>query len=99
MERILFIGGPEIRASVRARCIEVSQFIGCDFVTNVNCISVPPPRKKIFICIKPNLSEEHLHYLSTKGTLIWDIHDDVPPRNNITAYIASTESVGMTTEN
>ncbi len=89
LRRIVFVGGPEIRASIKIRCIQIAQFLGCDFVVNVSNISEIPPRKSIFICVKPDLTEEHLHYLSTEGTVIWDIHDVVPPKRNIGAYIVS----------
>ncbi|MFC1680611.1 glycosyltransferase [Pseudomonadota bacterium] len=45
-----------------------------------------------FVCTKVGLDPDELSALSKRGTLIWDIHDEVPPDAPIDRYLTSTRS-------
>lgn len=89
--KIIFLGGSIKRASVRIRCMQIAEALGCDYMCNVNSIQNIKPTKRVFICIKPELSEDELCELSNRGIVIWDIQDEPPPIKNIYAYIASSK--------
>jgi hypothetical protein len=91
LQKVLFIGGRSHFPSVRVRCIEVAQSIGCDYLTDVDSIQDIPMGKEIFICVKPLFDKNVLEDLQKQGVVIWDIHDNYSPRNYIDYYLVSSQ--------
>ena len=73
IERVIFFGGSNL-PSVRYRCVEVAEALGCDYILNVDSLEKIPANKDIFICVQPRLKVEHMELLSKRGTIVWDIH-------------------------
>ncbi|MGK7877262.1 MAG: hypothetical protein AB4426_29385 [Xenococcaceae cyanobacterium] len=59
-QKVLFIGGRSHFHSVRVRCVEVANAIGCDYMTEVNSVQNIPREKEIFIGVKPLFNKEAL---------------------------------------
>lgn len=91
LQKVLFIGGRSYFPSVRVRCIEVANAIGCDYLTEVDSVADLPQNKEIFICVKPLFKKEALEDLQKRGIVIWDIHDNYCPRNFIDYYLVSSK--------
>lgn len=91
LQKVVFIGGRSYFPSVRVRCIEVANAIGCDYITDVDSIADIPKDKEIFICVKPLFNKEDLADLQKRGVVIWDIHDNYCPRNFIDYYLVSSK--------
>jgi hypothetical protein len=96
LRRTIFIGGPEVRSSVKIRCIQIANHLGCDCIYNNIDINHIPNHKNVFICVKAKLSDDDLSYLTNKGIVIWDIHDTIPPLQFIDYYL--TSSIGAYNE-
>jgi hypothetical protein len=90
LKHILFVGGNKDRlGSVKIRCEDIGRRLGCDCHFDAKLASDIPGGYRAYVCIKPNLSPEEIHKLSSRGLVIWDIIDHPPP-SGLPWYIAST---------
>jgi hypothetical protein len=92
---VIFVGGGWPRLiSVRIRCVDIAEYLGCDFRVNVASAGEIPAQYKAFICVKTRLNEIELTRLAKRGPIIWDIIDRPPPPVPcIGTFIASTKGV------
>lgn len=90
--KVVFLGGSIARASVRIRCLQIAEALGCDYLLDVSHIDQVPKDKQIFVCVKPNLSNVDLIELSQRGSVVWDVHDFLPPNEGIDLYIVGSKS-------
>ena len=94
----VFLGGALKRASVRIRCLQVAEALGCEYILDVSSIEQVPKGKRLYFCVKPDLSEKDIVILSRRGTVVWDIHDFMPPKHGVSVYLAcsrtTTEELG-----
>ncbi len=91
---VLFVAGNVERlASVKIRCREIATQLGCDCYYDAKDPLAVPNRYKAYICVKPTFGAQGVDQLVDRAAVIWDILDDAPPRDKVTAYIASTTSV------
>jgi hypothetical protein len=90
LQSVVFLGGDSTFPSVRLRCVEVAKALGCDYVTDINALDDVPIDKRIFVCIKPELTEAELAILQSRGTVVWDIHEK-HYYNNVDYYLVSSQ--------
>lgn len=90
--RVVFLGGSMARASVRIRCLQIAEALGCDYILDVSSAEQVPKNKDVFICVKPNFTEEDVLRLSKRGSVVWDIHDFMPPSEGVDLYIVGSRS-------
>ena len=91
LKKVIFLGGPSHLASVRIRCIQVANSLGCDYITGVNSLQNIPREKEIFICVKPFLTPEAFETLQKRGIVVFDIHDNYCPPDFIDYYLVSSQ--------
>lgn len=90
---VLFVAGDvNWRASVKIRCQEIALRLGCDCLFDAKDVDDVPRNYKAYICVKPTFASLGAVELGRRALVVWDILDDDPPRENIFAYIASTET-------
>lgn len=89
LQEVIFLGGDSTFPSVRLRCVEVAKALGCDYVTDINSLDDVPLGKLIFVCVKPELTEEELSVLQTRGVVVWDIHEK-HYYHNVDYYLVSS---------
>lgn len=95
LNEVLFVGGnwPHL-SSVKIRCVDLAQYIGCDYQVNVHSVDEISPKYKAYICVKAKLSLDELENLSRRGLIVWDIIDRPPPEcAAIKNFIASTARI------
>ena len=90
--RVVFLGGSMARASVRIRCIQISEALGCDYLLDVSDIEQVPKDKHVFVCVKPDFSKKDLTELSKRGAVVWDVHDFLPPSEGVDLYIVGSKT-------
>jgi len=90
LRRVLFIGGnAEKMASVKIRCVDMAKRLGCDFHLCARRAHRVPEGYDAFVCVKSELPPSEYAELAKRGKVVWDIIDVPPPREHITAYLAS----------
>jgi len=95
LRKVVFVGGnPRTHPSVQIRCVDVAGRLGCDLSLCAKFASHIPDRYAVFVCVKPQLEPGQLSQLACRGVVLWDIVDVLPPRKNISVYLASTELAG-----
>jgi hypothetical protein len=77
-------------AAVQIRCVDIARRLGCDFKLGVRSAEQIPDHYSVFVCMKTHLPVDHVRRLAQIGTVVWDIIDHVPPRENIGVYLASS---------
>lgn len=92
LSRTIFVGGLERLPSVRVRCIEIAEAMGCAYMVNVTSPNQVPSEYNRFICVKPRFGESAVGQLKKRGAVIWDIHDEQPPSEGVCRYLVSTRS-------
>jgi hypothetical protein len=90
LSKVIFLGGdPAQLASVKIRCVDLAQRLGCDVLFRARTAEAIPDRYSVFVCVKPRLRPEELPKLARRGRIVWDIIDSFPPRESVAAYLAS----------
>jgi hypothetical protein len=90
LRHVLFVGGDARKmASVKIRCVDVAKRLGCDYHLCARRAHQVPEGYNVFVCVKAELPPSEYTALARRGKIIWDIIDVPPPREPITAYLAS----------
>jgi hypothetical protein len=79
MEKVLFVGGSALLPSVRMRCVDLAERLGCGYRTDIQSVKELPRGYQAFVLVKPALSAEELRRLAQVGPVIWDVIDRLPP--------------------
>jgi hypothetical protein len=85
---VLFLGGESRFPSVRIRCQQVARALGCDYLLDSNVPRTIPTGKDVFVLVKWRGDRAALR---RRGAVIWDVIDDLPPVDEVDAYLYSTE--------
>ncbi len=95
---VVFLGGPLARASVRIRCLQIAEALGCEYRLDVSGLDGVPTGKRVFVCVKPELTEDDLGRLQHRGKVIWDVHDHMPPERHVDVYLACSQRAASAVE-
>lgn len=87
---IAFVGGPLCRASVKIRCVQIAKALQCDYFVEVCSPDEIPRSKTVLVCVKPSLDDGGLESLARGRSIVWDVHDFVPPREHVDWYLVSS---------
>jgi hypothetical protein len=90
LRNVLFIGGSIRQGSVQIRCRDIATRLGCDFKLGVKSIREIPDCYSAFVCVKAKFGSHDLQALAKRGKIIWDIIDNIPPKEYISVYLASS---------
>ncbi len=91
LRQVIFLGGWGSSASVQIRCLQMAERLGCDYKLGITRAKAVPGRYSVFICVKPLLPKRELANLARRGKVVWDILDELPPRQYVDRYIVSTK--------
>ena len=87
---VIFIGGnPQRHASVRIRAVEIAEALNCRCSLGANWAH-DIPEARAFVCVKPLFWPGQLAELGKRGKIIWDVVDNLPPREGVDVYLTSS---------
>jgi hypothetical protein len=91
LSKVLFLGSHrDGLIGVQVRCLDVARQLGCDCLLSAQYPDKILDKYSAYVCVKPNLVHSQLAWLKRKGVVIWDIIDELPPREHVDIYLAST---------
>ncbi|HVU37323.1 MAG TPA: hypothetical protein VHC95_03245 [Opitutales bacterium] len=91
LQKVLFIGGDGGNLpSSQIRCLDIARRLGCDWVLGIDLVQKIPEKYSVFVCVKPSFARDEIAALAKRGKIVWDIVDEIPPRDHIAVYLAST---------
>lgn len=92
---VCFVGGSEGLSSVKIRCVEIANRLGCKYICDVRSFKQIPVGYKAYFLVKAVLSEEEVFELSKNAHVIWDVIDHFPPEiPSIHTLLVSTKMSG-----
>src|SRR5262245_18487787 len=90
-KRVLFVGVNADRlASVRIRCVAIAQRLGFDYHLGARRAADIPAGYDVYILVKPEIPDDQLPEIASRGLVLWDVIDRLPPRAGVHRYLAST---------
>jgi hypothetical protein len=91
LTKVLFIGGDPQAVSVRIRCVEMANRLGCKYHLRSRLTETVMEQYRVFVCVKPRLWSGQLEKLARRGMVVWDIVDEAPPKEHVARYLTSSE--------
>jgi hypothetical protein len=90
LRRVLFIGKHARSGSAQIRCLQIAERLGCDVQLGPWRARDISEKYAAFVCVNPIWRRAELAELAQRGIIIWDILDQVPPRENVAVYLSSS---------
>jgi hypothetical protein len=95
LQQVAFIGGKAGRPSTQIRCVQICEKLGIDYQVGSNIQWEALEGKRIVVLVKPLLSVAEFARVKQQAYVVWDLHDERPPRWEIDHYLFSTEHASM----
>jgi hypothetical protein len=91
LRNVVFLGGRYDFPSVKVRCIDIANRLGCDYLISKPYAHQIPEKYRVFVCVKAFFYRGQINELAQRGAVIWDIIDTPPPEQDVSIYLVSSK--------